>query len=89
MLKDTTTDVNQWNNVMVQNLIPVDLGLECSFNSHQVSTTIMVNPCPHHDITITETIICSKKLGSGKTVTWYLTMLFFIPLCNNVKECKL
>ena len=34
MLKDTTSNVNTWNNVMLLYLISLDVGIERSINSH-------------------------------------------------------
>ena len=48
---------------MLQYLIPLDLGIERSINSHQGRTTIIVNPCPHHDTTTTETIMFQNTIG--------------------------
>ena len=45
---------------------PIDLGTESFINSYQGRTTIMVNPCPHRDTTITETIMLKNTIG-GRT----------------------
>ena len=48
---------------MLQYLIPVNLGIVRSINSHQDNTTMMVNHCQHHDTTTSETIMLQNTIN--------------------------
>ena len=63
-----------------------DLGIEHSINSHQGSTTIVVNPCVHHDTITTETIISLNTIGG---IMFIMTSIDSgMPLCSEQHEAR-